>query len=63
MMALDNLPLFSSPKCYYDISEEGKGGDNEHTVAAAGLGLHFVKLRPEPITADNMRSLMQVARR
>lgn len=49
-------------------STEGKGedeGDGDAHDApeerpAGGVGLHFVKLRPEPVTGENMRSLVQV---
>lgn len=44
------------------VPGEAKGGDNEQKAERTGLGLHFVKLRPEPVTGDNIRSLVQVHR-
>lgn len=49
-------------------SAEGKSGDEgdgdahdaQEEQPAGGVGLHFVKLRPEPVTGENMRSLVQV---
>lgn len=44
-------------------SGEGKGDEEngeDSTGEAKGLGLNFVKLRPEPVTGDNIRSLVQV---
>lgn len=41
---------------------EGKGDDSdEQATTKMEVGLHFVKLRPEPVTADNMRNLVQVS--
>lgn len=39
---------------------EEKERDTDDKGEADGVGLHFVKLRPEPVTGDNMRSLVQV---
>lgn len=49
-------------------SVEGKGEDEgdgdardvHENRSACGVGLHFVKLRPEPVTGENMRSVVQV---
>lgn len=40
--------------------EEEEGDDEDDTSGAANLGLNFVKLRPEPVTGGNIRSLVQV---
>lgn len=42
--------------------DDGDGGahDGPEEQPAGGVGLHFVKLRPEPVTGENMRSLVQV---
>lgn len=44
--------------------DEGEGDGDAHDAReeqpAGEVGLHFVKLRPEPVTGENMRSLVQV---
>lgn len=39
---------------------EEKERDDIDEEESDGIGLHFVKLRPEPVTGDNIRSLVQV---
>lgn len=42
-----------------NVSGEEKNGENKKTLDRS-TGLHFVKLRPEPMTGDNIRNLVQV---
>ncbi|CAM9178225.1 unnamed protein product, partial [Hapterophycus canaliculatus] len=42
-------------------SVEEKERDHNDEERADGVRLHFVKLRPEPVTGDNIRSLVQVS--
>lgn len=43
-----------------DPTETKEGGDEDESPAEGRVGLHFVKLRPEPVTGGNIRSLVQV---
>lgn len=47
---------------YYSPEGKGDDGDEQATSTAGGGGLHFVKLRPEPVTGGNIRNLVQVSR-
>ncbi|CAM9204031.1 unnamed protein product, partial [Ectocarpus fasciculatus] len=41
--------------------ETKEGGNEDEPPAEGRVGLHFVKLRPEPVTGGNIRSLVQVS--
>lgn len=43
-----------------DSDDNGDEYQNRACVLEAGLELHFVKLRPEPVTGGNVRNLVQV---
>lgn len=54
------FPLENASRTVLPHAGEHKGDEDQEKEAV--LGLHFIKLRPEPVTGDNIRRLVQVGK-